>query len=111
MLAPLGLEGIIAKQRDSPYRSGRTGDWLKIKCVQSESFMVVGYEQSASARGGIGSLLLAGRNGDDWVYVGSVGTGFKEKDATYLKATLDKLKTKRPSCRSKARTSYLRSRH
>lgn len=55
----LGLEGIIAKHRDRPYRSGRTGDWLKIKCIQSESFMIVGYEQSAVARGGIRSLLLA----------------------------------------------------
>ncbi|MCU1441781.1 MAG: ligD [Rhodoglobus sp.] len=92
----VGLEGIIAKHRDSTYRSGRTGDWLKIKCVQSESFMVVGYEQSASARGGIGSLLLAGRNGDNWVYVGSVGTGFNTKDAEYLRKTLDTLKTKQP---------------
>lgn len=40
-----GLEGIIAKHRDRPYRSGRTGDWIKVKCVQSESFMIVGYEQ------------------------------------------------------------------
>lgn len=61
-----GLEGIIAKHRDRPYRSGRIGDWLKIKCIQSESFMVVGYERSASARGGIGSLLLAARKGHDW---------------------------------------------
>ncbi len=93
----LGLEGIIAKHRDSRYRSGRTGDWLKIKCVQSESFMVVGYEQSAVARGGIGSLLLAARRGHDWVYVGAVGTGFKEKDAAYLKKTLDTLKTRTPA--------------
>lgn len=92
----LGLEGIIAKHRDSPYRAGRTGDWLKIKCVQSESFMIVGYEQSASARGGIGSLLLAARRGHDWIYVGAVGTGFKEKDAAYLKKTLDMLKTRTP---------------
>ena len=92
----LGLEGIIAKHRDSRYRSGRTGDWLKIKCVQSESFMIIGYEQSAVARGGIGSLLLAARRGDDWVHVGAVGTGFKDKDATYLKTTLDKLKTRTP---------------
>ena len=42
------LEVIIAKLRDSTYRSGRTGDWLKIKCVQSESFMVVGNEPSAN---------------------------------------------------------------
>jgi len=92
----IGLEGIVAKHRASTYRSGRTGDWVKIKCVQSESFMVVGYEQSASARGGIGSLLLAGRNGDDWVYVGSVGTGFNTRDAEYLHKTLDKLETKQP---------------
>jgi len=92
----LGLEGIIAKHRDSPYRSGRTGDWLKIKCVQSESFMIVGYERSAAARGGIGSLLLAARRGSGWVYVGAVGTGFKEKDATYLKKMLDTLKTRTP---------------
>jgi len=61
----LGLEGIIAKHRDSKYRPGRTGDWLKIKCIQSESFVVIGYEQSAVARGGIGSLLLAARRGDN----------------------------------------------
>jgi bifunctional non-homologous end joining protein LigD len=92
-----GLEGIIAKHRDSKYRSGRTGDWLKIKCVQSESFVIIGYEQSSVARGGIGSLLLAARQGNGWKSVGSVGTGFKERDAIYLKQTLDKLKTKRPA--------------
>lgn len=92
----IGMEGIIAKHRDSPYRSGRIGDWLKIKCIQSESFMIVGYEQSGTARGGIGSLLLAAHRNHDWVYVGAVGTGFKEKDAAYLKKTLDKLKTRTP---------------
>ncbi|MBB3313323.1 bifunctional non-homologous end joining protein LigD [Rhizobium sp. BK196] len=93
----MGLEGIIAKHRDRPYRSGRTGDWLKIKCVQAESFMIVGYEQSKVARGGIGSLLLAARSGRDWVYVGSVGTGFDAKDAVQLRTLLDKLKTSRPA--------------
>ena len=58
--------------------------------------MIVGYEQSASARGGIGSLLLAARRGNDWIYVGVVGTGFKEKDAACLRKTLDTLKTKTP---------------
>ncbi|WP_276122162.1 non-homologous end-joining DNA ligase [Pararhizobium qamdonense] len=93
----LGLEGIIAKRRDSTYRSGRNGDWLKIKCIQSESFIVVGYERSASARSGLGSLLLAACRGTDWVSVGAVGTGFKEKDAVNLKSTLDKLRTKMPA--------------
>ena len=56
----LGLEGIIAKRLDAPYRPDRGGDWLKIKCVQSETFRVIGWEASASALGGIGRLLLAG---------------------------------------------------
>ncbi len=66
--------------------------------------MIVGYEQSAAAHGGIGSLLLAGRRGHDWVYVGAVGTGFKEKDAAYLKKTLDLLKTKAPVVPLKGKT-------
>ncbi|MBX5206806.1 non-homologous end-joining DNA ligase [Rhizobium sp. NZLR11] len=89
-----GLEGIIAKHRDSTYRSGRLGDWLKVKCIQSESFVIIGYEPSALARGGIGSLLLAAYQGDTFVYVGSVGTGFKERDALELRRMLDTLKTK-----------------
>ncbi len=59
--------------------------------------MIIGYEQSTVACSGIGSLLLAGRKGHDWAYVGSVGTGFNTKNAEYLRATLDKLKTKQPA--------------
>lgn len=91
-----GLEGIIAKNRDTRYRSGRTGDWLKIKCVQSESFVIIGYEQSSVARGGIGSLLLAAKDGAALRYVGSVGTGFKEAGAVALRSTFNSLETKRP---------------
>ncbi|MFC3204832.1 non-homologous end-joining DNA ligase [Aquamicrobium soli] len=93
----IGLEGIIAKRCDQPYRSGRTGDWLKIKCFQSESFMIIGYEASSAARGGIGSLLLAAKRGHDWVYVGEAGTGFNGKDAASLRSALDALKTKTPA--------------
>jgi len=92
-----GLEGVIAKRRDQPYRSGRTGDWLKIKCIQSESFMIVGYEASTAARGGLGSLLLAGRKGSEFVFVGAVGTGFSAKVATDLRSALAKLTTKTPA--------------
>ncbi|KQV32890.1 non-homologous end-joining DNA ligase [Rhizobium sp. Root1204] len=91
-----GLEGIIAKHRRRPYRSGRLGDWLKIKCVQSESFAVVGYEPSTTMPGAIGSLLLAARKGDRLVYVGSVGTGFKHSEARKLKQQLDQMPIKRP---------------
>ncbi|TCM48348.1 bifunctional non-homologous end joining protein LigD [Rhizobium sp. PP-F2F-G48] len=91
-----GLEGIIAKHRDRPYRPGRLGDWLKIKCIQSESFVIVGYEPSAAALGGIGRLLLAAYRDAALVYVGSVGTGFKEREANELRRMLETLKTKRP---------------
>lgn len=91
----MGLEGIIAKKRNAPYRSGRGGDWLKIKCVQSETFAIVGYEPSPAALGGIGRLLLAGRRGDKLSYVGGVGTGFTTRSATELRRRLEGLK--RPS--------------
>ncbi len=91
-----GLEGIIAKDRNSLYRSGRLGDWLKIKCIQSDSFFVVGWERSSVARGQIGSLLLAAFKGDDLVYVGSVGTGIKDSEAWELRGMMDKLTVKKP---------------
>lgn len=40
--------GLIAKKLDAPYRSGRLSDWLKIKCIQSDSFFIIGYEPSAA---------------------------------------------------------------
>ncbi|TAX37056.1 non-homologous end-joining DNA ligase [Rhizobium leguminosarum] len=92
-----GLEGIIAKRRDAPYRSGRLGDWLKIKCVQSDSFFVVGYEKSTAARGQMRSLLLAARKGKKLVYVGGVGTGFNERNAFELREKLDGLVTSTPA--------------
>jgi bifunctional non-homologous end joining protein LigD len=92
----LGLEGIVAKRRDRPYRSGRNDDWLQIDCTESASFMIVGYALSDSAPSGIGGLLLAARSGHDWVHIGSVETGFNAKDADYLRKTLDMLKTRKP---------------
>ncbi|NNG72362.1 ATP-dependent DNA ligase [Rhizobium laguerreae] len=85
------LEGIVAKRRDSPYRSGRLGDWLKIKCFQSDGFLIVGYEKSTASFGGIGRLLLAARKGNELVYVGGVGTGFNERSAAELREQMDKL--------------------
>ena len=90
-----GLEGIIGKDRESLYRSGRGGDWVKIKCIRSDTFAVVGYEHSLSARAGIGALLLAARKDGNLVYVGSVGTGFAESTAWKLREQLDKLVAKK----------------
>ncbi|WP_248311909.1 non-homologous end-joining DNA ligase [Bosea sp. BK604] len=92
----LGLEGIIAKKRNARYRSGRFGEWVKIKCVQSETFVIIGYEPSSVALGGIGRLLLAARKGDGLAYVGGVGTGFGEVSGRALKRMMDKLVIEKP---------------
>ncbi|WP_183622167.1 non-homologous end-joining DNA ligase [Rhizobium leguminosarum] len=92
-----GLEGIIAKDRNSTYRSGRGGEWLKIKCIQSDGFAIVGYEKSTASFGGIGRLLLAARKGNEFVYVGGVGTGFNERSAAELREQMDKLIISKPT--------------
>jgi bifunctional non-homologous end joining protein LigD len=91
----LGLEGIVGKHLDQPYRSGRTGDWVKIKCVGSEAFMIVGYEPSTASPAGFASLALAAYRGDELVHVGNLGTGFKEAEMIRLRKMLDKLRWKR----------------
>ena len=94
-----GLEGIIAKDRNSSYRSGKSGDWLKIKCIQSDGFAIVGYQRSSSAFGNIGALLLAAKREGQLVYVGSVGTGFKASQAMELRAAMDKIRVSAPAVR------------
>src|SRR4051794_22538027 len=54
----MGLEGVICKRADRPYRPGRSGDWLKLKCVGREEFIVVGYTPPSGSRIGIGGLHL-----------------------------------------------------
>lgn len=91
----LGLEGIIAKRREAPYRSGRRPEWLKIKCVRRDTFAIVGYERS-TVPGAIGRLLLAARKGDGLVYVGGCGTGWSNKESVQLRELLDAIPATRP---------------
>ena len=90
----LGLEGVIGKRKDSPYASGRSGSWIKLKCTQRQEFVVVGYTVSQGRNGGVGALLLgvyddAGR----LRYAGRVGTGFDTRTAITLKDKLSLLIT------------------
>ena len=82
----LGLEGIMAKGRDSTYRPGiRSSDWLKIKVSQSVDCLVVGFTAGKGDRaGGIGALHLAEKSGRALRYIGKVGSGFS--DATLVQA-------------------------
>ena len=71
-----GGEGIVSKRADAPYRGGRTKSWLKIKCVNRQEFVVIGWTPSDKKGRGFRSLLLATHDQGELRYVGKVGTGF-----------------------------------
>lgn len=75
-----GLEGVMAKQRSSPYQPGaRSRDWLKVKVVFDADVVIVGWTEGEGRRkGAIGSLVMAVYDDGDLRYVGNVGTGFNK---------------------------------
>ncbi|HEV7336481.1 MAG TPA: DNA ligase D [Bosea sp. (in: a-proteobacteria)] len=87
----MGLEGVISKRVDAPYRSGRGRDWIKSKCTQRQEFVVAGYVLSKASRNQLGSLVLGYHEGGELKPAGRVGTGFTRKSAADLKRRLDAL--------------------
>lgn len=71
-----GLEGVVAKRADRPYTTGRSRDWLKIKCHLRQEFVVGGWTDPQGSRAHFGALHLGLYEGDRLVYVSKVGTGF-----------------------------------
>jgi bifunctional non-homologous end joining protein LigD len=69
----LGLEGIISKRADAPYRSGRGGDWTKTKCRSGQEVVIGGWRSNA---GKFRSLLVGIHRGKELSYAGLVGTGY-----------------------------------
>lgn len=91
----MGLEGIICKRADSRYQQKRSRDWLKVKCVSHEEFVVGGYTEPSGSRSGFGSLLMGAYGKQGLIYAGRVGTGFSHRLLERLSATLQELKVKR----------------
>ena len=98
----LGLEGVVAKRTDSPYRVGkRSAAWVKLKHVNAQEAVIVGWRPGGGNRSGtIGSLLLAvpdsAKGTDGWRYVGRVGSGFSDKALKDLQKRLAPLSRKTP---------------
>jgi bifunctional non-homologous end joining protein LigD len=92
-----GLEGIVSKRKDLPYRPGRGDHWLKAKCMQSQEFVILGYLASTAASGAVGSLPLGYYADGKLVYAGRVGTGWSADVATSLRKELDKIKSCKPA--------------
>lgn len=88
------LEGIMAKRRDSPYRTTRSRDWLKIKAKHEEEFVIGGWTEPKGSRAEFGALLLGYHEGDKLAFAGQVGTGFNQKLLREIGAELRKRERK-----------------
>lgn len=91
-----GWEGLIAKRADAAYLSGRTRNWLKLKAVRQQEFVVGGYTPPQGSRKGIGALLLGYHDGDALRYAGKVGTGFDDAELTDLHQRLGAIRVDEP---------------
>jgi len=75
-----GLEGILAKRRDSLYEERRSSQWLKIKITQTIDCVVGGYTEPEGSRQYFGSIVLGLYDGEgDLIHVGQAGSGFDQK--------------------------------
>jgi bifunctional non-homologous end joining protein LigD len=99
-LVEIGHEGMMAKRLDSPYRQSvndyRSGSWKKIKPNRSGCFYIVGYTQGEGWRSELGALVLAEQVGDQWRYVGKVGSGLTMDTVSLLLELLPKYTTAYP---------------
>ena len=74
-----GLEGIMAKRKSSAYQQKRSRDWIKLKVISQQEFVIGGYTQPRGSRAGFGALLVGYHDGPRLVYAGHVGSGFSEE--------------------------------
>jgi DNA ligase D-like protein (predicted ligase) len=91
------LEGIVGKRRDSRYLPGRRDDWVKIKCLSKQEFVIGGFTDPQHSREGLGAVLVGyySEDGKRLVYAGKVGTGFTQEELLALRAHLDRLEQPR----------------
>ena len=106
----MGLEGVVSKLTDAPYRAGRQKSWVKSKCIKRQEFVIVGYTAARTGPRAIGALHLGYYQNGEMKYAGKVGTGFGMKDAQDLHDRLAKLTTKTPPVKELPR-SILKSAH
>ena len=92
------LEGIICKRADGAYRPGRSGDWLKVKCLGREELIVLGWTAPTRSRVGLGALQLGYHDPEGRLhYAGAVGTGFTDRELGKLRERLDAMAASAPA--------------
>ncbi len=88
----LGLEGIVSKRADAPYRSGRGHDWIKTKCSDRQELVIAGFAPSTADAHSVGALVLGYYDRGKLHYAGRTGTGFTHKIARDLYKKLKTIK-------------------
>jgi bifunctional non-homologous end joining protein LigD len=91
-----GYEGVVSKRADAAYLGKRTQNWLKIKCIQRQEFVIVGWTPSEARGRGFRSLIVAVNDGGKLRFAGKVGTGFDARLIEEISAKLAKLATDKP---------------
>ena len=91
-----GLEGLMAKRADSPYRATRSSDWRKLKCHAEQELVIGGYTAPQGSRTDFGALLVGYFEDGRLSYAGKVGTGFDRATLRELGARLRKLERDDP---------------
>jgi bifunctional non-homologous end joining protein LigD len=88
-----GKEGIIGKHSQSRYVAGRSDQWVKIKCLGRQEFVIGGFTDPQRSRVGLGALLVGyySDDGNKLLYAGKVGTGFSRETLLDLRHRLDRL--------------------
>ncbi len=94
----MGLEGMVAKRKSSPYRPGRSGDWVKVRHDRTGDFPIVGFTEPKGTRAGLGALHVAVRTESGLHYAGRVGTGFDDRSLAALRKELEALRRTTPPC-------------
>jgi bifunctional non-homologous end joining protein LigD len=87
-----GLEGVVAKRADAPYRPGRrTPEWQKLKLRSQDDLPIVGFTRGTGKRAKLGALVLARNESDGLHWAGNVGSGIGDGDVERLLAALKPL--------------------
>ncbi|MFE2032315.1 non-homologous end-joining DNA ligase [Streptomyces scopuliridis] len=86
-----GWEGLIAKRAAGRYQPRRSPDWLKLKCLRAQEFVIGGFTEPSGSRIGFGALLLGYYEGGRLRYAGKAGTGYDQRTLRALRRRLDEL--------------------
>ncbi len=94
----LKLEGIISKRRHSLYSGTRNPDWIKVKCLNTEEFVIIGYTEPQRSRVGFGALLVGYYTpSGELKYAGKVGTGYSREFLEAFQSKLQRIEQEKPT--------------